>query len=69
MSDLKEQYITLAQGHYFKAAARFIEDLMAGDEVEMKAGYTLENAIIAALEVFGAEAIAQDALRVHAEGL
>ena len=34
------------------AAALFARDLMAGDEATFKAGYSPENAVIAALEVF-----------------
>jgi hypothetical protein len=38
-----------------KAVWLFVRDLMAGDPSQFKAGYTRENAIIAAAEAFGME--------------
>jgi hypothetical protein len=38
-----------------KAVWLFVRDLMAGDPSQFKAGYTRENAIIAAADAFGIE--------------
>lgn len=52
MTALRAQFLAEAGGDYFAAAVLFAKALMEGDEATFKAGYTAENAAIAAEEVF-----------------
>ena len=52
MSDLREEYLRAHGGYGDIAAIAFARDLMQGDPDTFKAGYTRENAIIAAEEMF-----------------
>ena len=54
MQQLREEYLQRTDGDYAAAAVELAYDLMLGDPGEFKAGYTLENAVIAAEEVFPA---------------
>lgn len=52
LAELAQPYLARTGGVAELAAALFALDLMKGDPAELKAGYTLENAVIAACEVF-----------------
>lgn len=49
---LKTEYID-AHGTTVEAATEFCRDLMRGDAAKLKAGYTADNALIAAIEILG----------------
>jgi hypothetical protein len=52
MSSIREQYLRDHGGYEDIAAIAFAKDLMRGDPATFKAGYTKENAVIAAQEIF-----------------
>lgn len=52
MESLREQYLRDHGGYEDIAAIAFARDLMQGDSANFKAGYTKENAILAAQEMF-----------------
>lgn len=52
MSSIREQYLRDHGGYEDIAAIAFVKDLMRGDPATFKAGYTKENAVIAAQEIF-----------------
>lgn len=52
MSSIREQYLRDHGGYEDIAAIAFAKDLMRGDPATLKAGYTKENAVIAAQEIF-----------------
>lgn len=54
MHQLRSMYMQRTEGDYAAAAAEFATDLMQDDPATFKAGYTIENAVIAASEVFPA---------------
>ena len=49
---IREQYLSQYGGYTDLAAIGLARDLQRGDPERLKAGYTLENAIIATLEIF-----------------
>jgi hypothetical protein len=49
---LHDEYLELAKGDANFAAVKLAADLMRGDAAAYKQGYTRENAIIAASEIF-----------------
>lgn len=57
MTSIREQYLRDYHGYEDMAAIAFARDLMRDDPKNFKKGYTRENAILAAQEVFP-EAIA-----------
>lgn len=54
ISELKASYLKKTGGNYVRAAALLACDLMQDDPETFKAGYSLENAVIAAQEMFPA---------------
>lgn len=52
MTEIRLDYLARTEGDYSAAAVEFAFDLMQDDPATFKAGYTLENAAIAAHEVF-----------------
>jgi hypothetical protein len=52
MKELRTEYMRRTYGDYSAAAVELAYDLMQDDPATLKAGYTLENAAIAAHEVF-----------------
>jgi hypothetical protein len=55
MNYIRDEYLRKADGNVLAAAVSLARDLMRGDKASFKAGYTAENAAIAAAEVFGVE--------------
>lgn len=51
-SDLKQTYLTRNGGDTCAAAAELARSLMQGDATSFRAGYSADNAAIAAAEVF-----------------
>ena len=51
-SSLRDRYLRDYHGYEDVAAIAFARDLMQGDPATFKAGYTRENAILAAQEMF-----------------
>jgi hypothetical protein len=51
MNDLRETYLSRTNSH-LAAAVLLALDLMRGDPATLKAGYTAENAALAATDVF-----------------
>lgn len=49
---LKDEYLSKAFGSPAMAAAYLAKDLSRGDPKTFKAGYTIENAVLAAREIF-----------------
>jgi hypothetical protein len=49
---IAQEYLQAANGLVTLAAANMATGLMAGDASKFKAGYTLDNAMIAVTEVF-----------------
>lgn len=63
MNDLRNQYLDRANGDRQNAAVALAWDLMQDDPSTLKAGYSLENAAIAASEYIGGvsrEVVAHD---------
>lgn len=52
MTTLRETYLQRTDCDYPAAAVELAFDLMQGDPATFKAGYTSENAVIAASEIF-----------------
>lgn len=52
MASLRNEYLTRALGSFGLAAARLALDLSRGDDATLKDGYTPDNAVLAALEIF-----------------
>ena len=52
MNNLRVEYLQRCDGDHTAAAVQFAFDLMQDDPATLKAGYTLENAALAAHEVF-----------------
>lgn len=52
MSDLRDEYLAAHGGYGDIAAIAFARDLMEDDPKNFKRGYTRENAILAAQEMF-----------------
>ena len=54
MTKLRTMYMQRTEGDYSAAAVAFAFDLMQDDPATFKAGYSVENAVIAASEIFPA---------------
>ncbi len=52
MNELRQEYLARTDGDQTAAATELAFDLMQGDPATFKAGYSFENAAIAANEVF-----------------
>lgn len=52
MTEIRTEYLARMNDDYTAAAVEFAFDLMQGDPDTFKAGYSLENASLAAHEVF-----------------
>jgi len=64
-----ERILATNGGDKISAAAEVAAGLMAGDPATFKAGYTLDNAVIAAAEVYELDDAAQTAVRMRLEAL
>lgn len=49
---LRDDYLEANGGHSDQAAAALARDLHRGDPADFKAGYSQENALLAAVEMF-----------------
>ena len=65
---LKDEYVSASGGQVKVAATIFARDLMRGDPASFKAGYSLDNAIIAATEVFDLSKDEADEIRAKLGG-
>jgi len=54
MTQLRSMYMQRTEGDYAAAAVEFAFDLMQDDPATFKSGYSIENAVIAASEIFPA---------------
>lgn len=52
MIGIREEYLSLFPNNPLQASVALAKDLMRGDAESFKAGYTLDNALIATGEVF-----------------
>lgn len=62
MIPLAQEYLDRAAGDRARAVEEFARDLMRGDSATFKAGYTLDNALIATTRAFGLTYDEQSAL-------
>jgi hypothetical protein len=53
MDSIRMRYLARHGSDRISAARALAEDLMEGDATRFKAGYSAENALLAAVEVFG----------------
>ncbi len=65
MLTIAEEYLS-CHDTAIDAAVQLARDLMAGDPATFKAGYSLENAVIAACEAFGGS-VSRDDLRAKVQ--
>jgi len=67
MNDIRATYLTQNGGDYAAAAVAFASDLMQDHRDSFKQGYTLENAAIAASEIFPAMSRAEIEERLNSQ--